>query len=259
VRAAESAREDRLFEDPWAAALAGAEGRAWIKDRPATSTVVIALRTRYFDDFLRNVVDHEAIRQVVLVAAGLDTRAFRLAWPEGTQLYEIDQPAVLQHKDEVLRAAGAVAACTRHAVRQDLAGPWADGLRAAGFDPGRPSLWLAEGLLFYLADDDGARLLDEVTRLAAPGSRLGFDAINTETFRSPYTRPWVEMQAQLGAPWIGTMDDPVGALAARGWQATLSQAGAVEAHHGRWPFPTIPVTMPGLPHHWFVSARRTGA
>lgn len=87
VRARESQREDRLLDDPWAVALAGEEGLAWLAQRPPDSVVSIVLRTRFFDDFLRRVAVEEGIRQVVLMAAGLDTRAFRLVWPEGTRLF----------------------------------------------------------------------------------------------------------------------------------------------------------------------------
>jgi hypothetical protein len=95
-----------------------------------------------------------------------------------------------------------------------------------------------------------------VTRLAAPGSRLGFDVINGAMLISPWTRPWVDMQAAAGAPWIGTMDDPVGFLAARGWRASLTQAGQPDASHGRWRLPVIPTAMPDMPHDWFVTAER---
>jgi O-methyltransferase involved in polyketide biosynthesis len=111
-------------------------------------------------------------------------------------------------------------------------------------------------LLFYLATGDIARLLDRVTVLASPGSQLGFDIINGLVLTSPWTRPWVEMQAEAGAPWIGTMDDPAGFLAERGWRAKLSQAGQPGANHGRWTLPIIPTTMPDMPHSWYVTAER---
>lgn len=75
---------------------------------------------------------------------------------------------------------------------------------------------------------------------------------------SPITRPWIEMQAQAGAPWVGVLNDPVAFLAARGWDASLSQAGQPDAHHGRWSLPVIPVTQPNMPHNWFVTAQRHG-
>jgi methyltransferase (TIGR00027 family) len=256
VRAAETARPDHLVADPWAAALAGPEGRSWIEQRPEASVLPIVLRTRYFDEWLERIAARDGIRQVVLLAAGLDTRAFRLGWPDGTRLFELDRPAVLAHKGAILGAARAVPRCERRTIEADLAGPWVDSLLGAGFQPERPTGWLLEGFLFYLPGAAIARLLDEVTTLAARGSRLGFDAINEAMLRSSWTRPWVEMQAEAGAPWIGTLDDPVGFLAARGWRATLTQAGQPDVSHGRWSLPVIPTTAPGMPHNWLVTARR---
>lgn len=258
ARARESRRSDRLFDDPWAAALAGPEGMGWLAKRPPDSVLPMVLRTRYFDDWLGLISGRDGIRQVVLMAAGLDTRAYRLDWPEGTRLFELDRPAVLHHKEAVLAAASASSRCTRIAVEADLTGAWADALLAVGFDITQPSGWLLEGLLFYLPSEAIARLFDEVSRLAAPGSRLGGDVMNGATLTSPWTRSWVEMQAEAGAPWLGTLDDPESFLAGRGWYATLSQAGQPDAHYGRWTLPVIPTTMPDMPHNWYVTARRDG-
>jgi methyltransferase (TIGR00027 family) len=256
VRAKESAREDRLFDDPWAAALVGEEGAEWIEHRSADSVVPMVIRTRFFDDFLQRICLQYAIRQVVLVAAGLDTRAFRLTWPEGTRLFELDQAPVLKYKEQVLRSAGARPACERQTIEADLTGPWKEKLIETGFDAQHPSGWLLEGFLFYLSNESVTHLLDEVTSLAARGSWMGFDVINSTMLTSAWTRQWVEMQANSGAPWIGTMDDPEGFLAARGWKASLTQAGAQDANYGRWPYPVIPTTMPDMPHNWFVSAQK---
>ena len=257
VRAAESSRSDRMFEDPWAADLAGPEGAAWIAERTPAAIFPIALRTRFFDDWLERVTRDGGINEVVLLAAGLDTRAFRLSWPAGTALFELDRPGVLRHKEDVLDAAAAHPRCRRHLVAGDLTEAWTDVLVAAGFDSGRPAAWLLEGLLFYLPGELIGRLLDQVTELAAPGSRLGFDAINELVLTSPWTRPWVELQAAAGAPWIGTLDDPVGQLAARGWAATLTQPGEPGATHERWTLPVAPRGMPDVPRTWYVTARRT--
>jgi methyltransferase (TIGR00027 family) len=258
ARAAESERSDGLFVDPWAAALAGPEGMSWLAQRTPDATLPMVLRTRYFDDWLGSITGRDGIRQIVLMAAGLDTRAYRLRWPEGTRLFELDREAVLRHKAEVLGAAGAIPTCGRQAVGADLTRDWAETLLSVGFDPAQPTGWLLEGLFFYLADEDMARLLDAVTRLAGPGSRLGFDVINGAVLTSPWTKPWVEMQAEAGAPWIGTLDDPVRFLADRGWRATLTQAGQPDANHGRWTLPVMPTTMPGMPHSWYVTAQRDG-
>lgn len=256
ARAREGERPDRLFVDPWAAALAGPQGAAWIAQRPPDSTLPMVLRTRFFDDFLQRLAGQEDIRQIVLLAAGLDTRAFRLAWPAGTCLFELDQPAVLHHKQEILGAAGAQATCERHAVERDLTQPWESALVEAGFDPHSPSVWLLEGFLFYLPPEAITRILDTVTRLAAAGSWVGFDIVNQAVLTSPYTKAWVDMQAQAGAPWIGTLEDPQEFLAQRGWKAGLSQAGQPDAHHGRWTLPVLPTRMPNMPHNWYVTAQK---
>lgn len=254
VRALESARPDRLFDDPWASALAGEEGRRWLAQRSPDSILPIILRTRYFDDFLQRITHENALRQVVLLAAGLDMRAFRLSWPAGTCLFELDQLEVLNAKESLLQSVSASAACDRRVIPVDLTGPWQEQLVQSGFNPGRSSGWLLEGFLFYLPSESIIRLLDELNPLAASGSWLGFDVINSAMLTSPLTRQWVEMQANSGAPWIGVLDDPHAFLAERGWQATLTQAGQPDANHGRWHFPVIPTAMPGMPHNWFVTA-----
>lgn len=252
VRARERDRTDRLLDDPWAAALAGDAGAEWLQSHPEESTVPIVIRTRFFDEFL--LAASADIRQVVLLASGLDTRAYRLDWPPDTFLLELDRAEVLEHKDAVMWAAGAVPKCRRHTVAGDLRDPWRERLIASGFDPQAPSLWLLEGFLFYLPAASIVSIIDTVTELAAAGSRMGFDIINGAMLTSDWTRPWVEMQAQSGAPWIGTMDDPDDFLAGRGWRATLTQAGAADADYGRWKLPVLPVDAPDVPHNWFVVA-----
>lgn len=255
VRARETEREDALLHDPWAAALAGDVGLVWIAPRSAESVAPIIIRTRYFDDFLQRIAQEQGITQVVLLAAGLDTRAFRLSWPEGATLFELDQPEVLAYKEEILRTAQAEPTCARHVVGVDLQKPWTEALIKSGFEPQHPAVWLLEGFLFYLDNTVTTPIFDAVTNMAAPESWLGFDVINSLTLTSPLTIRWVEMQAQSGAPWIGTMDDPAAFLAQRGWEAALTQAGATDAHYGRWPFPIIPAATPNIPHNWFVTAR----
>jgi methyltransferase (TIGR00027 family) len=257
ARAAETERTDRLFEDPWAVALAGSEGAAWVATRSSDSLTPMVLRIRYFDDFLQRVATESPLRQVVLLAAGLDTRAFRLTWPAGTVIFELDQPGILLQKDQVLLSLGAHPTCTRHIIEVDLTSPWEKPLLGAGFDPTLPSLWLMEGFFFYIQENFIAQILDKVNDLSASGSALGFDIINRETLTSPYTRQWIEMQAASGAPWIGAMDDPAGFLSSRGWQAKLSQAGAPDANHDRWRLPILPVNLPGMPHNWFVTAKKS--
>ncbi len=256
VRAKESAREDRLFNDPWAAALAGEAGQAWLEHRSANSVIPIVLRTRFFDDFLKRTVTHGAVRQIVLMAAGLDTRAFRLSWPERTQIFELDQAPVLKEKERIIGSTAAKPSCSRHAVAVDLTSAWETALKERGFDAEQPTGWLLEGFLFYLSSESLSRLLNQVMSLSAPGSHMGFDIINSITLTSELTRSWVEMQASSGAPWVGTLDDPEGLLAAHNWKARLTPLGSPEANYDRWPYPVIPKTIPGMPHLWFVTGRK---
>jgi methyltransferase (TIGR00027 family) len=256
VRAAESSREDRLFNDPWAAALAGIEGEAWLAGRSADITLTMTLRTRYFDDFLLRVSGQDGISQIVLMAAGLDTRAFRLNWTKGIRLYELDQPDVLNYKDEILDSLGVRATCDRRVIHADLTEPWNKALATTSFDSQKPSCWLLEGFLFYLPNETITQMIEQVTDLAAPGSWMGFDINNSDMLTSSYTRAWVDMQVQMGAPWLGTLDDPEEFLGARGWQATLTQAGQPDANYGRWTLPVIPTKMANMPHNWFVTAKK---
>lgn len=256
IRAYENTREDRLFTDPWASLLAGSEGQEWMGSRSFESVAPIILRTRYFDDFLQRITGERSIRQIVLMAAGLDTRAFRLSWPEQTEIFELDRASVLEEKQAVLNEAKAHPCCKRQIIKVDLTGNWPDALMKGGFNPERGSVWLLEGFLFYITSEAIFDLLSTVSLLAIPGSYLGFDIVNSTTLTHPLTRPWIDMQAKAGAAWVGTMDDPVGFLTARGWRVTLTQAGQPEANHGRWPFPVIPTTMPDFPHNWLVTAEK---
>lgn len=132
---------------------------------------MMAVRTRYFDDFFTGATD-AGIRQVVILASGLDSRPYRLAWPAGTVVYEVDQPAVIEFKSTALSNLGAEPTAARRTVAVDLRDDWLKALRQAGFDESRPSAWSAEGLLMYLPPDAQDRLFDAITTLSAPGSRL---------------------------------------------------------------------------------------
>ena len=131
-------------------------------------------RTRLFDDFLRRATA-EGVRRTVILAAGLDSRAFRLAWPDGTVVFELDQPKVLEFKRRVLADRGDVPPVDRREVAVDLREGWPKALRDSGFDPVKPSAWLAEGLLMYLAAAAQEQLSAGIDSLAAPGSGVGLE------------------------------------------------------------------------------------
>jgi methyltransferase (TIGR00027 family) len=263
ARARESERADRLFDDPLAAALAGPEGLAWLErmetaarsDGPGLYPVI---RTRFFDDFLLDSCRRLGVRQVVLAAAGLDTRAFRLNWPSRTRLYELDLPEVLDIKEDVIDKTGAKPDCERHTVRVDLRdATWPEALLASGYHPERPSVWLIEGLLYYLTRSAVHKLLENVRSLTATGSLLGLDVMNRGLFFSLVAWPLQAALARLGAPGRFGTNDPERLMARHGWEADVTQPGEEGANFGRWPRPMLPREVPSLPRSFLVRARRS--
>lgn len=136
----------------------------------------MTVRTNYFDDFFVNAMAG-GIRQAVILASGLDARAYRLPWPAGTVVYELDQPRVIEFKTTTLAGIGAEPTATRRTIPIDLRGDWPSALRAAGLDTGAPTAWLAEGLLIYLPPEAQDRLFDNITALSAPGSAVATEFV----------------------------------------------------------------------------------
>ena len=253
ARARESERADRLFYDPLAAALAGPEGFAWLKRmEPSAGSgggpgLYAVIRTRFFDDFLLDACRGSGVYQVVLAAAGMDTRAFRL-----------DLPEVLDAKDEVVEEAGAKPNCERRTVGVDLQQEaWPEALLATGYRPERPSVWVIEGLLFYLTRAAVYGLLQKVSALTATGSLLGVDVMNRGLLFSPLAWPQQAALAWRGAPGLFGTDDPETLMAHHGWDADVTQPGEEGANYGRWPRPILSREVPGLPRGFLVKARRS--
>ncbi|WP_319435410.1 class I SAM-dependent methyltransferase [Mycobacterium sp. RTGN5] len=153
----------------------------------------MAARTKFFDDYF-TAAAAGGIRQAVILASGLDARAYRLPWPAGTTVFEIDQPEVIEFKTGVFDGLGAAPTAQRHTVGIDLREDWPAALLAAGFDPKAPTAWLAEGLLVYLPSEAQDRLFDIVTSLSAPGS-----AVATE-----YVPGIVDFDAEKGTEMTAT-------------------------------------------------------
>lgn len=158
-----------------------------------------AVRTHFFDAFFADAVA-AGIRQVVILASGLDSRAYRLSWPAGTVVYEIDQPQVLEYKAQTLAEHGVDPKADRHEVAIDLRQDWPAALTAAGFDPARPTAWLAEGLLMYLPAESQDRLFEQIGELSAPGSRISAEAVrhHDEDRRAQMRERWEKMADELG-------------------------------------------------------------
>ena len=119
----------------------------------------------------------------MILASGLDTRAYRLPWPADTVVFEIDQPEVIAFKSRTLAELGAEPTAERRTVAIDLREDWPSALQAAGFDPTQPTAWIAEGLLIYLPPDAQDRLFDDITALSAPGSRIATEHMDMATCR----------------------------------------------------------------------------
>jgi methyltransferase (TIGR00027 family) len=136
----------------------------------------VAVRTKYFDDCLLAAMD-AGVRQVVILASGLDSRAYRLNWPAETVVYEIDQPQVIEFKTTTLADLGAQPTATRRTIPIDLRSDWPAALQAAGLDAAAPTAWLAEGLLIYLPPEAQDRLFDNITAMSATGSTVATEYV----------------------------------------------------------------------------------
>jgi len=253
-RAVETAGSEPLIRDEFAAVLVSAAGPAWARLADADMAWLDgdehgrrihrvgcdyqAVRTQYFDEYFGSAAG-AGIRQAVILAAGLDSRAYRLQWPSGTAVYEIDQPKVLEYKAQILGSHGARPAAARHAVAVDLRDDWPAALIDAGFDPGRPTAWLAEGLLSYLPSDAQDRLFEMCTALSAPGSQLAVEAFNMKLTGNK--QRWNRMRDRLGMDvdvealtyHEPDRSDPAQWLAEHGWQVQSVDNHQEMARRGR--------------------------
>ncbi|EIV92275.1 SAM-dependent methyltransferase [Frankia sp. QA3] len=256
VRARESTRRDRLFDDPYAEAFVEAAGGPGVATGPAGAFARLVdmvdshgvQRTRFFDDYLTRAAG-DGHRQLVLLAAGLDTRAYRLSWPAGTRLFEVDLPEMLTFKQAVLDGRHATAHAERVAVPADLAGDWATALTRAGLRPRERTTWLVEGLLPYLDAEQAARLLTTVGQLSAPGSLLGFEYQAADTWLLDELRAMPEL-AEFAALLKGGLGKPAVAwLPQHGWQVLRARLRAdLAVETGR--------PAPGPPADGFLIAAR---
>ena len=158
----------------------------------------IAVRTRFFDDFFADA-GAAGVRQAVILASGLDTRAYRMRWPEGTTVFEIDQPEVIEFKTRVLADLGATPSADRRTVAVDLRDEWPKALRDSGFDPTQRTAWIAEGLLIYLPPDAQDRLLDNISALSAAGSRLATEHMGNSTLTGDWADKLTERARRMGS------------------------------------------------------------
>ena len=199
----------------------------------------MACRTRFYDQFFVDATQ-SGIGQAVILASGLDARAYRLPWPAGTVVYEVDMPEVIEFKTQTLSALGAEPTAERRTVSVDLRDDWATALRAAGFDPQAPAAWSAEGLLVYLPDAAQDALFDNITSLSAPGSRLAFEFVpDTAVFTDERWRAHHDRMTELGFEidlndlvYHGQRSHIVDYLAQRDWQTSCHTVKELHAING---------------------------
>jgi methyltransferase (TIGR00027 family) len=199
----------------------------------------IAVRTKCFDDYLVQAMD-AGVRQAVILASGLDSRAYRLPWPTGTVVYEIDQPQVIDFKTSTLAGIQAEPTATRRTVSIDLRADWPAALRAAGLDTTAPTAWLAEGLLIYLPPEAQDRLFDAITALSVPASAIateyvpGIADFDAEKARE-LSRPLREQGIDIDMPslvYAGERNHVVDYLAAKGWHVSTASRTELFVRNG---------------------------
>ncbi|MGW0395404.1 class I SAM-dependent methyltransferase [Streptomyces sp. NPDC003042] len=255
ARALETDREDRLFADPYARTVADDIGFELLERYAGAGTVpFLAIRTTYLDRAIARAVEEHGIRQVVFLAAGMDTRFYRLPWPDGVSVYELDRPALLEAKARMLADEPAPAGRTRVTVPVDLTQDWTGPLEEAGWSGDEPVLWVVEGLLFFLPEDAVRNLLSTLAVHSAPGSVLLGDVISKAALENPLSRPFLNCLAEDGNPWLFGTETPERLLADSGWDVReVRQPGEPGADFDRWPYPVPPRTVPGVPRSFLFT------
>jgi methyltransferase (TIGR00027 family) len=251
-RALASQKPDALLDDPWADSLVRAVGiDTFVKlidgeidhgDDPIMSRRAMSeqmtVRTRYFDDFFVQATE-SGIRQAVILASGLDTRAYRLPWPAGTKVFEIDQPEVIAFKTRTLADLGAEPTAERTTVAIDLREDWPAALREAGFDPRQPTAWSAEGLLVYLPPEAQDRLFDNIAALSAPGSRIATEHMDMSDVPEDWAERLTKRSQRFGSEinlaelfYAGDRNPAADYLGQQGWRTDVRTTEQAFAANG---------------------------
>ena len=288
ARAADTESSDPLINDPFARVFLDRVGHGvwdWYGAPELPAAVVeaepdmpqrmqslvsyFATRTKFFDTEFVDAAN-AGVRQAVILAAGLDARSWRLPWPDGTVVYELDQDRVLDFKLETLHEHGAEPKAHRVPVAVDLRQDWPTALREAGFDPSAPSVWSIEGLLMYLPAAAQDLLFERIQELAAPGSRIAVEGLGPE-FAVPELRDvrrermdrvrelMAEAGSQLEVPktdelwYFEEREDVSDWLRRHGWEVTATPSDELMASYGR---PSPEGLEEASPTHWFVSGQK---
>ncbi|WP_068189483.1 class I SAM-dependent methyltransferase [Mycobacterium sp. UM_CSW] len=247
-------------QDPY---LAGVLANPGTSDDETAFPRLYGVQTRFFDDFFAAVGD-AGIRQAVIVAAGLDSRAYRLEWPDGTTVFEVDLPKVLEFKARVLDEQGATPKARRIEVGADLRTDWSRRLEEAGFDTETPSAWSVEGVLPYLTDEAQNTLFTRVSGLSAPGSRIAIGALGSRLDRQQLAaleadHPGVNMSGDVdfSALTYEPKSDPAEWLAGHGWAVEpVRNTLDLQVGYGLTP-PEVDVKIDAFMHSQYITATRS--
>ena len=247
--------------DPY---LAGVLANPGTSEDEAAFPRLYGVQTRFFDDFFGSA-GGAGIRQAVIVAAGLDSRAYRLEWVDSTTVFEVDLPKVLEFKARVLGEHGAEPKARRVEVAADLRSDWSRTLEAAGFDTERPSAWSVEGVLPYLTDEAQNALFTRISGLSAPGSRIAVGALGTRLDRDQLAaletdHPGVSVSGDVdfSALTYEPTTDPTELLAAHGWVVEpVRNTLELQTGYGMTP-PEVDVKIDGFMHSQYITASKPG-
>jgi methyltransferase (TIGR00027 family) len=245
--------------DPY---LAGVLANPGTSDDETAFPRLYGVQTRFFDDFF-GAASNAGIPQAVIVAAGLDSRAYRLEWPHGTSVFEIDLPKVLEFKARVLGEQGATPKADRIEVAADLRADWSRSLEAAGFDTERPSAWSVEGILPYLTDEAQNTLFTRISGLCAPGSRIAIGALGSrldhdqlEALETNHPGANMSGDVDFSALTYEPKTDPAEWLAAHGWSVDpVRNTLELQAGYGLTP-PDVDVKIDSFMHSQYITATR---
>lgn len=263
IRALEGDRgEAGLFHDDLAHDLAQPEGFDLLeKYRGSGVQDFVAIRTKYVDDSIKEILQKNSITQVVFIAAGMDTRAFRLSWAfnaSNIKLFEVDHGPLLAEKRRKLSKLGAVPQVERIEVEADLTKPWLDSLISTSFQPNLATLWIVEGLLFFLEEVQVRSLLEVLRRASANGSILVTDMVNHALLKNPMAAVFLAKLRADGTPWKFGTDDPGAFLAQTGWDISdLKEPVQTTAGKARWPYPLQEKAVKCAPRSWLIQATVT--
>jgi methyltransferase (TIGR00027 family) len=272
-RALHAVGADPLVRDGYARHFIAASGDPFLNEalaNPVGSAGATAfprlygVQTRFFDEFF-TAAAKAGIRQAVIVAAGLDSRAYRLTWPTGTTVFEVDQPKVLEFKTTVLAQHAAEPAADRRDVAADLRDDWSIPLRNNGFDTELPTAWSVEGILPYLTGDAQDTLFARITELSAPGSRLGIGALGSCLDRDRLAAlegsyPGLNLSGDVDFSTL-TYDDatktkPAQWLADHGWTVDPVRTNPeLQRAYGRTP-PQVDLELDEIMHSEYITASR---